>query len=121
MSGDDRARFCRQCNRHVYNLSGMTRSEAQALVSQTEGRRCVRFLRRADGTIVTRDCPAGWSARRSKMQLMGLALALAIVPLSLIVIGVFNLPRANHAGMMLYPFQQVVDWIFPPPTESLGW
>ncbi|MGH9900836.1 MAG: hypothetical protein ACRD68_03250, partial [Pyrinomonadaceae bacterium] len=41
MTGDHQVRFCGQCERHVYNLSGMTRKEAEALITRTEGRLCV--------------------------------------------------------------------------------
>src|SRR5215210_4470085 len=67
MVGDERVRFCGSCDRHVYNLSGMTRREAEALVTNTEGRLCVRFYRRADGTILTRNCPVGLSAVRRRV------------------------------------------------------
>ena len=49
MAGDERMRYCGQCSLHVYNLSGMTRKEAEALVANTEGSLCVRFYRRAEG------------------------------------------------------------------------
>jgi hypothetical protein len=41
-------------------------AEAERLVVEKEGRLCVRFHRRADGTVLTRDCPVGlrrWLAR----------------------------------------------------------
>src|SRR5262249_24061520 len=57
--GDDRVRFCPQCRLHVYNLSAMSRSEAQALVLDKEGLLCARFFRRLDGTVLTQDCPIG--------------------------------------------------------------
>jgi hypothetical protein len=56
MRGDDRVRFCSHCSLHVYNLSEMDSDKALRLVRETEGRLCVRFYRRADGTVVTRDC-----------------------------------------------------------------
>jgi hypothetical protein len=59
MSGDDRIRHCQECKLNVYNLSDMTRAEAEHLIASREGRLCVRFFRRADGTILTRDCPQG--------------------------------------------------------------
>ena len=46
MKGDDRVRFCGRCNLNVYNLSGMGRQQAEALVGNTEGRLCVRLLKR---------------------------------------------------------------------------
>jgi hypothetical protein len=79
MVGDERVRFCAQCELHVYNLSGMTRREAEALVAGTEGRLCVRFYRRADGTILTRNCPTGLRAiRRRVSRVAGAALSAAL-------------------------------------------
>lgn len=59
MDGDDQARFCRECSRNVYNLSEMTEAEARRLVAEREGRLCVRFYQRRDGTVLTSDCPVG--------------------------------------------------------------
>ena len=46
MIGSERVRFCGQCKLNVYNLSSMTKTEAESLIAQTEGRLCVRFYRR---------------------------------------------------------------------------
>ena len=59
MDGDARVRFCRECNRNVYNLSAMSETEAHTLVAEREGRMCVRFYQRRDGTVLTTDCPVG--------------------------------------------------------------
>ncbi|HEX7289228.1 MAG TPA: carboxypeptidase-like regulatory domain-containing protein [Candidatus Angelobacter sp.] len=59
MAGDDLVRFCAECKLNVYNLSDMTRREAEQLIATHEGRLCVRFYRRADGTIITQNCPRG--------------------------------------------------------------
>lgn len=63
MDGDERVRFCRECSRNVYNLSAMTEREARRVVAEREGRLCVRFHQRRDGTVLTSDCPIG--AKRS--------------------------------------------------------
>ncbi|HLM54518.1 MAG TPA: hypothetical protein VK422_00220 [Pyrinomonadaceae bacterium] len=68
MVGDERARFCNQCSLHVYNLSGMTRREAETFVSNAEGRVCVRYYRRRDGTILTKNCPVGLRAIKQKVS-----------------------------------------------------
>jgi hypothetical protein len=74
MKGDEQVRFCDECQLNVYNLSGMTRRQAEAIVRQTEGRLCARFYRRADGTILTRDCPVGLRAlRRRTARIVGAA------------------------------------------------
>jgi hypothetical protein len=59
MVGDERVRFCGLCDKNVYNLSGLTRREATALVTDREGSVCIRMFRRADGTVLTSDCPVG--------------------------------------------------------------
>ena len=66
MSGDDRVRFCGKCEKNVYNLSAMTRDEGEALVREKEGRMCVRLYQRADGTVITNDCPVG--VRRARLR-----------------------------------------------------
>jgi len=64
MTGDDRVRVCNGCDRPVFNLSEMTRDEAEAVLATRGITPCVRFYRRADGTVMAADCPTG--ARRSR-------------------------------------------------------
>jgi hypothetical protein len=59
MSGNDRVRDCSACNLSVYNFSAMTEQEIAALMAGREGRLCARLFRRADGTVLTRNCPVG--------------------------------------------------------------
>ena len=76
MVGDERVRFCGQCSLNVYNLSGMTRREAERLVASAEGRLCVRYYRRADGSILTRNCPVGLRAVKQRVtRVAGAALS----------------------------------------------
>src|SRR5215510_7357683 len=55
MVGNDEVRFCRHCDLSVYNLSAMRRRDAEALVSKSKGRLCVRYFRRLDGSVLTID------------------------------------------------------------------
>jgi hypothetical protein len=64
MNGDDRVRFCDHCDLNVYNLSTMSAQAAAALVREKEGRLCVRFYARRDGTMLVRNCPVGFGAAR---------------------------------------------------------
>jgi hypothetical protein len=75
MVGTERVRFCAQCHLNVYNLSGMTRTEAERLIGSSEGRLCVRFYRRADGTILTKNCPVGLRALKQRLTRMAGAIA----------------------------------------------
>ena len=76
MTGDDRARFCKHCSKHVFNLSAMSRVEAETLVREKEGKFCGRFSRRQDGTMLTADCPVGRGVRRRRfVRLFAVAFA----------------------------------------------
>ena len=68
MFGNERVRFCAQCDLNVYNLSAMSRQEAESLITSTEGRLCVRFFRRKDGSILTDNCPVGLRALKRRMS-----------------------------------------------------
>jgi ankyrin repeat protein len=57
MIGSDQVRFCEHCNLHVTNLSNITRQEAIRLVARSQGRLCVRFFKRADGSVLTKQLP----------------------------------------------------------------
>lgn len=59
MEGDERVRFCGECEQKVYNFSEMTEAEAIALLREKEGRVCVRLYQRDDGTSMMKDCPVG--------------------------------------------------------------
>jgi hypothetical protein len=79
MTGDDRARFCQECQLHVYNISEMTRQQAEDLMASTEGRICARLYRRADGTVLTKDCPVGLRALRRRLARAATAALTAIL------------------------------------------
>jgi hypothetical protein len=79
MMGDERVRFCQQCSLNVYNLSSMTRREAEALISNTEGRLCVRYYRRRDGTVLTKNCPEGLRAIKRRLSRVASAALSAVL------------------------------------------
>jgi len=86
MPGDERVRFCSQCHLNVYNITALTRKQAEKLIAETEGRLCAKLYRRADGTIITRDCPVGIRAIKRRVSRVANAALGAIL-------GIF----ANHA------------------------
>lgn len=79
MYGSDRKRLCGQCDMNVYNLSAMTKQEAERLIMNAEGRLCARFYRRPDGTILTKNCPVGWEAAKQRMTRIWSAAASILV------------------------------------------
>jgi len=72
----ERVRHCGSCNKNVYNLSQMTRAEAEALIVAHEGRLCVRYYQRKDGTILLRDCAVGVANGRKRRVIAAGAAAL---------------------------------------------
>lgn len=112
MQGDDRSLFCGQCQRHVYNLSAMTRPEAEKLVFEREGRLCVRFYRRRDGTVLTADCPVGLrGVRRRIARSLAAACGLLMAILGSTALGSFAsrwLPRPASA-----PSRAFSEWLTP--------
>jgi hypothetical protein len=75
MIGSERKRYCGECKLNVYNLSGMSRAEAENLIMNAEGRLCVRFYKRADGSVLTQDCPVGWARVKQRTKAYVTALA----------------------------------------------
>lgn len=68
MEGDERARRCARCAHDVFDLSALDVVAARRLVAERTGRMCVRFYRREDGRVLTRDCP-DWLASQPERQL----------------------------------------------------
>src|SRR4051812_11595449 len=65
MAGDDATRFCAGCQRHVYNLAAMRRTDAERLVCERAGSLCIRFERMPDSLVRTLDYHASKGVRRS--------------------------------------------------------
>ena len=76
MSGDERVRACGACNKNVYNLSTLNREEAESLILAKEGRLCVRYFQRKDGTILLKDCSVGIKLKRKRRVLAAGVIAL---------------------------------------------
>ena len=70
MIGDDRARFCTHCQKDVFNLSALPREEAETFLRARTAEVCVRLYKRADGTVLTSDCPVGVKRKRRRKALV---------------------------------------------------
>jgi len=116
MYGNDRMRHCGDCKLNVYNLSGMSREEAENLVINAEGRLCVRFYRRPGGMIITENCPVGWArvtARAKVVVTAAFALVMAMFG-GLFIISVFGGKPAPIMGEIA-----VTPTPTPTPTPKL--
>jgi hypothetical protein len=105
MYGNERKRFCSECKLNVYNLSDMSQTEAENLLLNAEGRLCVRFYRRKDGTVLTKDCPVGWNLvkRRAAKRVTAVFSILAGF-----FAGVFTV-RSVDSFQYLLPIEEVPD------------
>lgn len=88
MDGNGRVRHCAQCDKQVFNLSGMSRADAEVLVRERSGGICVRLYQREDGTVLTTDCPVGARRRLTAKALMSVATTALIGGLALLGLGV---------------------------------
>lgn len=115
MYGDNRKRFCGECKLNVYNLSGMSRDDAERLVRNAEGRLCVRYFQRADGTVITEDCPVGWSKIKAKTRVYVTAAFSMIMALftGMLFASVFS-KRSEIGGDLRIPF------VTPTPMRTMG-
>jgi hypothetical protein len=127
MFGNDRARFCGQCNLNVYNLSSMTRAEAELLIGRTEGRLCVRYFHRADGSIITQDCPVGLRAIRRRISYVARAVSSAALSF-LAGLGLYELTR-DRSGFTVTMGMPVArrtlpvlrePWVLGPVEQEMG-
>ena len=121
MVGDDRVRACGDCNKNVYNLSGMTREEAEALIVDKEGRLCVRYYRRTDGTILFKDCAIGVVRRRRRRIVAGAAAVLAAT--GVVAYGATReeeLPRYEDTMGRVLPDEQVTGVLGPQIEPQQG-
>jgi hypothetical protein len=56
MAGDDHARYCPACGKHVHDFAKMTSAQASSLLDKVEGDVCGRLTRLNDGKLLTADC-----------------------------------------------------------------
>ncbi|MGQ0541833.1 MAG: hypothetical protein ACT4O9_08280 [Blastocatellia bacterium] len=111
MFGNQRKRFCSECSLNVYNLSDMTREEAENFLLRSEGRVCVKMFRRNDGSVITRNCPVGFKAAKEKLQRVASALCAIVVGF---VCGIFGFQVSQSFG------QPAVSPPVSPPPASEG-
>lgn len=109
MSGDERTRHCEKCSLNVYNISALTAAEVKSLILHREGRLCIRMFRRADGTILTKDCPVGLRAARKRLTAFAGATLAAVLGLFSISFGQKDENKPIDASKIKIERIEVVD------------
>ncbi len=79
MRGDDKRRFCEHCQLHVHNLSAMSATEQDALLSRSEGRQCIAYVA-TDDSIRVRTGTWLFLQRFLRTWRAGLALLAVLIP-----------------------------------------
>jgi hypothetical protein len=133
MAGDDRARFCGLCEKHVYNIASLQAAEVEDLIRRTEGDFCARLYRRRDGTVLTADCPVGAAAFSSGR--LHRVLTCAVIGLWFLTTGAIVKSATRRADSPSWPptgpsvtFADWADWALstlglrqtPTPTVTMG-
>ena len=124
MTGDQQTRFCGSCHKNVYDISQMTRAQAQQLIQQKEGNVCVRLYRRPDGTVITADCPVGIAAT-SRPLWWGVAALVALMSSGVAGCATHNetmgdIAPATALGQQTGENQPVAPVKVETPTRELG-
>jgi len=117
MTGDARARHCAKCKLNVYNVSELTEAEVVGLFQKHEGQVCGRVFRRADGTVLTRDCPTGVALLRRR-ALGALTMAATLV-LAVLGIGLFRSKKSCDLDPDASWFDRVVGTRAVEARETL--
>src|SRR6478672_4270089 len=122
MYGNDRMRHCGDCKLNVYNLSGMSREEAESLVMNAEGRVCVRFYRRADGTIITENCPVGWAKVKARAKVYVTAAFTLVMTFlgGLFFVTLFTRQKAEVGTMIVRPQPLTGAIAIDPGNVTMG-
>ncbi|MBM4778641.1 MAG: hypothetical protein GQE15_13135 [Archangiaceae bacterium] len=116
MRGDVRRRFCEKCRLHVHDLRSLTEAEATELLRGASGRVCGRVFQRADGTVLTKDCPVGEATLRRRMVMS----VVAVVALVVAVAGLLTAGRSRrHEDRGLTPVAEVLRERYRDAKESL--
>jgi hypothetical protein len=115
MEGDDKMRYCKLCKLNVYDVSNMTKPEAEKLIRDTNATACLRLHYRSDGRIITRDCPVGFAAVKRRIR-YAVAIASAIALAGWAKASTFWIsgesPADSSFGQL---YAQAKDKIIPPP------
>jgi hypothetical protein len=142
MKGDEKTRFCGQCKLNVHNFSAMTEQEIVRLVTDSKGRICGRLFRRADGTMITKDCPVGLRALRRKVARVCRNVGAAVLSAFGLAAGLRSsavgggpapaqaaVPVTTQAALTagtaitsvteVEPIKSLCEWIAPAPTTTM--
>jgi hypothetical protein len=116
MRGDERVRFCDKCHKNVYNLSAMSRDEAEALIVAKDGDLCARIYQRADGTVMSADCPVG--AKKKRVRRLAMAVTGAGVLAGMAGVSALTAVQGQMVAPIAPAAQPEMVELEPDPTPA---
>lgn len=120
MEGDERTRLCAKCNLNVHNTAMMSEVEVLDLMLAASGgeRVCARLFKRADGTLITQDCPVGVSRLRRRARAVATFVAGALSVLLSTVVSAAPVKSGKTSGKKPL-FHATVQADSPTGTKSI--
>ncbi len=116
MAGDAKRRFCEHCQLHVHNLSGMSSGERAHFIEESQGRTCITYEIRPDGTMIT---PSRWNWVLRPLRALA-ALIAAVVPFSFSSCATSSCSSRRLAGAPLPPTPEHGTLVIPTDTRITG-
>lgn len=130
MQGDDKRRYCTQCDLHVHNVAEMTADEVEDMLRplMERGERvCAQLRRREDGTVLVRDCPVGLRAVRAhtrRMAARAVALASFLFTTAVLAAQGEKNPTSRARMVQFQPFKWAQEKLAPgavvPPYQIMA-
>ena len=117
MTGDAKVRFCNECQFRVFNLSEMTRDEAQTILDSHPDRLCVCYRPTKDGAVRTLD----YQSPRGKHSLrwwVGFGFLGALGAIAAQGLWHFSRPRVVAGMIVAPPRTGKIALPICPPTKT---
>ncbi len=120
LQGDNRRRYCDDCNLHVWNASELTENQARDLLA-APGRVCMGGMAKADGLLLTKErlCEEAKQHLRRR-PLLRIAAALGLISIPTALAACAQRPAGDVSrlsGKVAVPSQQNTD---PPLMRPPG-
>ena len=119
MQGDDVRRFCQHCQKHVYDLSAMTRDKAERLICERAVNLCAQFQRTPQGQIITLDYEPVTLRPPSRFTPMAIVGWLAVSSVGIATLGSLFTTSTVRGRIQCRPPRQIAPYApsySPPPT-----
>ncbi len=103
MIGNEQVRFCQHCSLQVHDLSKITRKEALRLVAASQGRLCVRYRKRPDGTLDTAERAAPLTQIKRRLSRLAAGAFTASLSLASNVAAQSTRPAGGNQAVVIQP------------------